>query len=304
MTNPGDAALPLDVNRMRVLAAAIDAGSVSAAAASLGVTPSAVSQQLNALERDAGVALVERTRTGVRATAQGERLAARSREIADLLVQARAELHGDSVTGRVTVSAVASACVSFVSPAATSLSLSHPELVMTVHSTEPTESIVAVSAGRVDIAVVDEYDQVPLALPDDLITRRISEDRLVAVGARGRFGADASIRLASLKHARWVMPPAAAACGQAVRTACRAAGFEPDVRWETDDLMVLEHAVAGGHGVAVLPQLAVCASVSALDVVAVQRPALRRRLIAVVRRSAAARPSVRVALEAIAEHAR
>jgi DNA-binding transcriptional LysR family regulator len=95
------------------------------------------------------------------------------------------------------------------------------------------------------------------------------------------------------------MPPEDAACGRAVRAACRTAGFEPRVRWETDDMLLLVRAVAQGHGVAVLPQRSVPDDAAGVDVRPLRRPALTRRLVAVARASVAARPVVSEVLEAL-----
>src|SRR5437764_523313 len=78
----------------------------------------------------------------------------------------------------------------------------------------------------------------------------------------------------------WVMPPDDAACGLAVRTACRSAGFEARVRWTSDDMLVLARAVAAGHGIAVLPLLSVADEVRGLDVRPLREPRLERRLTA------------------------
>ena len=83
------------------------------------------------------------------------------------------------------------------------------------------------------------------------------------------------------------MPPEDAACGLAVRTACRAEGFEPRVRWETDDMLLLARAVADGHGVAVLPLRSVAAAVEGIDVRPLREPPLNRRLYAVAARAGA-----------------
>lgn len=297
--------LALDVNRLRVLSVVADAGSLTSAARILGVTPSAISQQLATLEREVGVTLVERTSTGVVPTAAGDLLVSRIRQIADLLEESRAQAQSGTgaATGRVAVSAVASAAITFVSDAVSDLAQTHADLRVVVHTNEPSESLTAVSSGRVEIAVVDEYDHVPLPLPDDLQSVPLCSDKLVVVSPEGYFAAQGPVRMTSLRDAAWVMPPASAACGQAVRTACRAAGFEPDVRWESDDMLALEAAIAAGHGIAVLPNLAVRQNPAAVEVRALHRPSMRRRLILVVRRSAAARPSVRVVMEAIESRA-
>jgi DNA-binding transcriptional LysR family regulator len=109
----------------------------------------------------------------------------------------------------------------------------------------------------------------------------------------------ARVALADLADDDWVMPPDDAACGQAVRAACRAAGFEPRVRWETDDMLLLVRAVAAGYGVAVLPRRSVAVDAAAVRTSALREPTLNRRLIAVARSSAMARPVVAAVVDSL-----
>jgi DNA-binding transcriptional LysR family regulator len=95
------------------------------------------------------------------------------------------------------------------------------------------------------------------------------------------------------------MPPDDAACGQAVRAACRAAGFEPRVRWTTDDMLVLAQAVAAGHGVAVLPRLSVAADAARVDTRELSSPRLQRRLTVVARASTLGRSAVSTVVDAL-----
>ncbi len=159
---------------------------------------------------------------------------------------------------------------------------------------EPDRGIGLLLCGDVDIAVVDEYDHVPIALPDAAAVRELDVEPLVVVTAANR---PSSGTLAAFATAQWVMPPETAACGRAVRAACRAAGFEPAVRWETDDMLLLIKAVADGHGVAVLPRRSVPRTDANVEIAGIETrplrtPALSRRLLAVARRSVSARPAV------------
>ena len=99
------------------------------------------------------------------------------------------------------------------------------------------------------------------------------------------------------------MPPLDAACGQAVRFACRAEGFEPRVRWETDDMLLLVRAVAAGHGVAVLPRLAVADNVAEIEIRPLAEPSMSRRLLALTRSSSQDRPIIRATLDELAKAA-
>lgn len=297
MTNgPG---ADLDVGRLRLLREVSLRGSIAGAARSLGLTASAVSQQLAVLEREAGTVLLDRSPRGVVLTGAGHALAVRAGEVADLLAAARADLDriAGSLSGPVTVAAVASAAATFVSAAVSRLRASHPGIAVSVGVAEPARALERLLAGDADLAVVDEYDHVPLALPDYVQTRELCREPLVAVLPPGHGGRRRPA-LADLARSDWVMPPADAACGQAVRTACRAVGFEPRVRWETDDMLLLVRAVAAGHGVSVLPRLAIPGG--DVDVRTLRDPVLRRRLSAVARGSALARPVVATVVEALA----
>src|SRR6266536_4366715 len=289
----------LDVGRLLLLREVALRGTIASAARSLGLTPSAVSQQLAALEREAGCPLLDRSPRGVALTGAGHALAERAAAIVDVLASARADLDrmAGSVSGPVAVAAVASAAATLVSDGVLKLRAEQPGVEVSVVVAEPGPAVELLLAGDVDIAVVDEYDYVPLALPDHLEARELRAEALVVVGASGTLAKRPT--LASLADARWVMPPDAAACGHAVRSACRAEGFEPRVRWETDDMLLLVRAVAAGHGVSVLPRLAVFDEVADVDVRPLRAPALHRRISAVTRSRASTRPVVQAVLNAI-----
>ncbi|MGI8761217.1 MAG: LysR substrate-binding domain-containing protein [Jatrophihabitantaceae bacterium] len=296
---------PLDVGRLRLLREVALRGTIAAAARSLGLTPSAVSQQLTVLEREAATPLVNRSPRGVRLTGAGQALAARAAEVLDVLACARADLErlAGSVGGPVRIAAVASAAATFVSDAVCALRESHPGIAVSVLAGEPVQALDLLVDGDVDIAIVDEYDYVPLALPEFVIARELCAEPLVLLGAVGAFGRR-RIALTQLAEADWVMPPRTAACGLAVRSACRAAGFEPRVRWESDDMLLLMRAVAAGHGVAVLPRLSLAGGVGAIEVRSLREPSLGRRLTAVARAAALGRPVVGQTLDAMAAAAR
>ena len=297
-------AATLDVGRLRLLREIGTRGSIAAAARVLGLTPSAVSQQLAVLERECGVSLVDRSPRGVVLTGAGRVLAARAGEVLDLLASARAELDrvAGTLAGPVRVAAVASAALTFVSAAARALREQHAGLELSVTVAEPARALDLLLAGDVDLAVVDEYDYVPLALPDYVVGHDLLTEPLVVVVPAGWSG-PRHPRLADLAETAWVMPPDEAACGHAVRSACRAAGFEPAVRWTSDDMLVLVRAVADGHGITVLPRLSVAADAARVQVLALREPPLSRRLRAVARSSTLARPAVAAAQAALARAA-
>jgi molybdate transport repressor ModE-like protein len=295
---------PLEVSRLRLLREVALRGSIAGAAREVGLTPSAVSQQLAILEREAGTALLDRSPRGVLLTGAGHALVDRATAILQLLEEARSDLDRltGELAGHVRIGTVASAAAALVSEAATRLSGDHAELELTVTVSEPARSIDQLLNGDLDIAVVDVYDGVPVPMPDYLVATDLCTEALVVVTQPGQFDR-AELDLADLSDHDWVMPPLDAACGQAVRFACRAQGFEPRVRWETDDMLLLVRAVAAGHGIAVLPRLAVADNVAEVEILSLAAPSMSRRLLALTRTSSQDRPIIRAVLAELSKAA-
>jgi molybdate transport repressor ModE-like protein len=295
----------LDVGRLRLLREVELRGSIAAAAREVGLTPSAVSQQLAILEREAGTPLLDRSPRGVLLTGAGQVLVGRARAILELLEEARADLDRltGELSGHVRIGTVASAAAALVSEAAIRLSAEHAALELTVGVAEPARSIDQLLNGDLDLAVVDVYDGVPVPMPDYLVATDLCTEPLVVIAAAGVLPARGGVKLSALSGANWVMPPLDAACGQAVRFACRAEGFEPQVRWETDDMLLLVRAVAAGHGIAVLPRLAVADNVAEIEIRPLTEPSMSRRLLALTRTSSQDRPIIRAVLDQLVKAA-
>jgi len=287
-----------DPTRLRLLVDVAHHGSIAGAARANAITASAVSQQLTTLERECGVPLLERLPRGVALTAAGEVLAERGRSLVRLLEAARGDIDGfdDHLVGRVRIGSIASAAQALVLPALTSLSRQHPGLDATITVAEPHASLAALQEGRLDLALVDVYEHAPMAFPARVNATSVHRESLVLIG-REPFARGTT--LADLAESPWVMPPAEAACGQAVRYACRQAGFEPQVRWETDDLQLLSVAVAAGQGVALLPRLAIEVARPGLHTAEPAGASLSREIRAVVRAGERDRPLLRAVTDAL-----
>ncbi|MFS0886267.1 LysR family transcriptional regulator [Aeromicrobium sp. 179-A 4D2 NHS] len=287
-----------DPTRLRLLVDVAHHGSIAGAARANAITASAVSQQLTTLERECGVPLLERLPRGVALTAAGEVLAERGRSLVRLLEAARGDIDGfdDHLVGRVRIGSIASAAQALVLPALTSLSQQHPGLDATITVAEPHASLTALQEGRLNLALVDVYEHAPMAFPARVNATSVHRESLVLIG-REPFARGTT--LADLAESPWVMPPAEAACGQAVRYACRQAGFEPQVRWETDDLQLLSVAVAAGQGVALLPRLAIEVARPGLHTAEPAGASLSREIRAVVRAGERDRPLLRAVTDAL-----
>jgi molybdate transport repressor ModE-like protein len=292
------ASSPLDVSRLRLLREVALRGSIAAAARAVGLTASAVSQQLAVLERQAGLPLLDRSPRGVFVTGAGQSLVDRTEQILHLLEGARVDLErlSGEVSGHVRIGTVASAAAGIVSAAATRLGTVHPSVELSVTVAEPESTIRDLIASDLDLALVDVYDGVPVPMPEYLVATDLCTEPLVLVSPVGHFRQRDDVGLSDLAPENWVMPPRSAACGQAVRVACRAAGFEPRVSWETDDMLLLVRAVAAGHGIAVLPRLAVADSVASVDLRLLNSPPMNRRLLVLTRSSGADRPVVQAVI--------
>lgn len=289
-----------DVSRLRLLNEVARQGSLAGAARVLGITSSAVSQQISILEREAGVQLLDRSSRGAGLTGAGEILVERARAVIRLLEETRAEmdqLSGD-LAGRVRIGSIPSLARNVLLPVAEKLEVTAPDVELTVNVVEPVDSIEQLLNGALDVAIVDLYDNVPVAFPDYLVTREVMNEPLVLVTAPD-YKVPPRLKLTDLKDADWVLTPEAGACGQAVRFACRTEGFEPRGSWVVDDLLLLVEAISRGRGISLLPPLSVDDTVAPVGIHAFDKPGIRRRVLTVTRSSDARRPIVKAVLDEI-----
>ena len=163
------------MRRLRVLHAVSAYGSVTAAAAALGYSAPAVSQQLAALEREVGMRLTERAGRGLELTPAALILVGHTDALLTRLEAAEADLAGlrDQIAGRVALAAFPTAAASLVPAAWAALAASAPQVRLELTEMEPEESLPAVLRGETDVAVAHEYDLLPRPL-DPLFERRES----------------------------------------------------------------------------------------------------------------------------------
>lgn len=148
--------------RLRLLREFAEHGTMTAVAELGGLTSSAVSQQLAALEREAGVPLFERAGRRVRLTAEGQRLVRHAHVVLDALEAAEEDLRSASTPrGPVRVACFATAAVARLLPAIATARSRHPGLHVIVHELEPREAVEALRAGRCDVAVAFTYSLIP-----------------------------------------------------------------------------------------------------------------------------------------------
>lgn len=297
----------LDVRRLRVLHTVHGHGSITAAAAALGYTAPAISQQLASLEREVGMQLTERVGRGIVLTPAAEILVAHTDALLAQLDAAEADVAAlrDQVAGSVRLAAFPSAGASFVPRAWSALAASAPHVELQLEELEPDESLAAITRGDLDIAVAHEYDVLPRPLGPEFERRELLADPVfiaVPAGSDWIGGVDVAAAggrdLATFARAPFLSSRNGTSCAEMTRRACAYAGFVPRVVARANEFPVLLGLVAAGAGVALIPELA---AVHVPDSVRLVRPArpIVRQIFAVSRRGGDRKPAVRVVLEAL-----
>ncbi|WP_240529716.1 LysR family transcriptional regulator [Streptomyces mangrovisoli] len=248
----------LDPRRLAVLRELRRRGSLARTAEALHLTPSAVSQQLAALAREAGAPLTERDGRGVRLTGQARVLLAHADLIAAQLERARADLaaYGRGGRGAVTIGCFSSGILGLLPGALRALGESLPGVRVDVVEAEPPDVFTALDAGQVDLVVAVDFAAAPPHTDTrydrvDLLTDVLD---LVLPAGHPLAGRD-RVALRELARDAWIVGSAAGCCGAVARSVCAAAGFTPDVRHAVDDWAALAALVEAGQGVALVPRL-------------------------------------------------
>jgi DNA-binding transcriptional LysR family regulator len=290
----------LDLRRLRHLSELARRGTIAEVARAVGYTPSAISQSLLQLEREVGVALLERDGRRVRLTPAAHGLVARTERALAELDAAEAELAAEqrTVRGRVVIGAFPSAAARLVIPATLALARRHPELSVHVREHEPEDGIGLLRAGELDMLVSERYEGVEPApaggLEEHLL---LTEPLLLALPAADGGG---PVSLAAYRDAAWIGGLAGTQYAVAVEQACRAAGFTPRIVHRADEATVIQALAGSGIGVGFLPALA-CTDAEGVRHVEASPPPPARIVSALVRRGAARRPALAAVLEALAE---
>ncbi|HEX3966199.1 MAG TPA: LysR family transcriptional regulator [Trebonia sp.] len=249
----------MDVRRLRLLLELARRGTITAVAEALAYTPSAVSQQFAALEREAGVPLLERTGRRVALTPAGMILAQYAESIIATLEEASAALAATrtALTGPLRVGAYPSAARTIVPPALVALGRDHPRLELMVSELDPAAVPGALHAGTLDVAITSVYDYVP-AEPDPALDAEPLLDEVVylATAAREGLGGEGSAStIEGCRDAPWIAGSPGTMCHAMLARLCQAHGFTPRVRHHADDFATVLALVAAGQGVSLVPQL-------------------------------------------------
>lgn len=292
-----------DPTRLAALVAVAEAGSITKAAARLGYTAPALSQQLAKLEREAGAALLVRHHRGARLTAAGELLAGRARRVLDEMDQARHELArlAGLSGGRLRVGTFTTAGIHLLPPVLSAFRRAHPDVELTVTDYEPPGGVAAVAAGDVDLALTHAYEPaVPDPLPSGVSAEPLLVEELVLITAVGQALSEGSGRLpvAELAGRPLISSAPAHPPRQGVERALADAGATPAVVCESPGYALVCALVSAGVGVAVVPEMVASMSPTPLAVRRLEPSAFRRTISVVHRgdRSTAAAATLRALL--------
>jgi DNA-binding transcriptional LysR family regulator len=295
----------LDLRRLRLLRELRERGTIAAVADALQFTPSAVSQQLGILEREAGVRLIERAGRGVRLTDAGLVLAEHAEALLDRTRQAEADLAaaGGMVNGQVRIGSFQSVMLNLVIPATRQLARTAPALRCELVEAEPEQSLPLLALGDLDLVLVDEWHHQPRRLPAGIDRHDLMHDvvRVVLparhpVARRHRV----EIPLVELAGEHWSTGHPQMGWEDMTERACRErGGFAPDIRHRANDANVSLSLVAAGLAVALIPDLPLRGRHPGVTVRSIAGGPINRHIFAATRSADATRPSTKAVLEAV-----
>lgn len=279
--------------QLRALVELTRRGTITAVAEALGYTPGGVSQQIAALEKATGMGLlrrvgrrVELTDAGVTLALHAERILTTEAEAVEALERTRNE-----ISGTLRIGLFATAAAEILPPALRRIRELHPGVTVRSRDMDVDEVYDAVAGGSVDLALGLDYPDVPIPRDPSLRVRKLFRERFSLAVPTGTMPGRRRISLADAGGQGWILPSVGSYYGRAVLTACRRAGFEPQVLHEVTDTAATLALVESGVGVSVVTDLMLRLRPSRLDVLDLDET-MERHIVVVFRSFAEHRPTV------------
>ena len=291
----------LDVNRLILLRELHMRGSMTAVAQALNFSPSAISQHIAQLEKEAGQPLIRHIGRGVRLTPQGLALVDVAAELANILERAEADLQRfhETVRGTVRVAVFQSAALALIPAAMRELGNRFPEIRVEMVQKEPAEALHGTWSREFDLVIAEEYPEHSAPWLPGLQRETLTADAITLTVPIE----SAITTLAQTEHAAWVMEPPGTASRHFAEQLCRRSGFEPDVRFETADLQAHIRLVESGNAVALIPGLVWKGRIPECRLIEIDTHP-RRNVFMVMREAESASPAVNAVRSVLKEVAK
>lgn len=250
-----------NLHQLRLLRELANRGTIAAVAEALSYTPSAVSQQLSALERYAGVPLIERSGRRVVLTPAGQRLVGHVDVVLEHLETAQAELSASKgAAGTVRAGVYPSAARFLSAGIVTSLRDTSPDVELAIQEIDPADAPDALRAGQLDLALVHHYEGLLFPAEPGIESRSVFAERMFLAApddpaSLGWQVDEADDPMRRWRRSPWILPTPGTLCHDAVTRLCERSGFRAESWHRVDDYDTTLRLVAAGVGVAVVPAL-------------------------------------------------
>ncbi|MFK0040019.1 LysR family transcriptional regulator [Paenarthrobacter sp. NPDC090517] len=294
----------IDISALRALVAVEQHGSVVAASDVMGFSPSAISQQIKKLEKQTGVTVLERSGRGVLLTERGLALAGYGRRIMGELEELQATLLADpsKPSGLLRLVAFSTACRGLVGPLLGRIAAAHSALGITVLAEDPREAVQRVASGEAELAVVHNWNSVPLVIPENLVHEDLCIDQAdVLVNSTHALAARTAVEPEDLLDETWISTPAGAICNEALLQIFAGLGKVPNIRIYDPDFSTHIAMVEQGVAVALVPRLGRPPLPDGVVAIPVIRPVQQRSVGVVYRKTMTASPNIRLAVNMLRE---
>ncbi|MET3368214.1 UNVERIFIED_CONTAM: DNA-binding transcriptional LysR family regulator [Jeotgalibacillus campisalis] len=294
----------IDITALRALVAVEQHGSVVAASDVMGFSPSAISQQIKKLEKQTGVTVLERSGRGVLLTERGLALAGYGRRIMGELEELQATLLADPAkpSGLLRLVAFSTACRGLVGPLLGRIAATHSALGITVLAEDPREAVQRVASGEAELAVVHNWNSVPLVIPENLVHEDLCIDQAdVLVSSTHVLAVRTAVEPEDLLDETWISTPAGAICNEALLQIFAGLGKVPHIRIYDPDFSTHIAMVEQGVAVALVPRLGRPPLPDGVVAIPVIRPVQQRSVGVVYRKTMTASPNIRLAVNMLRE---
>lgn len=293
----------LDLQRIRVLREFARHRTIAATAQTLGYTPSAISQQLSTLEREAGTPLLDRSARSAELTDAGRLLVDHADQILSSVEAAESALAAstEDISGQVTVTAFSTAAVAFAPKLAAGMR-AHPKLQLVLRQAAGAVGMGRVSAGDADIALVERWSGgVPDTHGGRLKHYHLLRDPLVLAVSKRHPVADSSypVDMWALLDEAWIVAPPGEHSREGVERLLAPYGGAPAAAWEFEGQGTILSLVARGIGIAAVPSLALTLGTAGVRFRRAPENAPVREIYAVARSASLNRPSVALTLRVL-----